>query len=279
LALGHTQKLPAFETMLKQLVAAYPTNELVTPLVKEHLQYIEKNRAQMLTRNTALLEYDPSASFFDEPQQEPQVAQARIPEIPGSPVKETKAISPSPEKAQTPVAEKEPAGVIPSEVNENLINAKKTEAKKDEVPALKPATPMKAEDPDVLPAPKPKPVNTLFSLPGAGEYYFVVNVTEARYNLSSSRFGIGQFNRTRYAGTALRHQLQEVAENQLVYVGSFKTFEEVKSYENTILPLMKDIMKIPAEHYSTFVITKEGLDKLNSRQLIDSYIEFYKNSN
>jgi hypothetical protein len=58
----------------------------------------------------------------------------------------------------------------------------------------------------------------------------------------------------------------------------FETFEAAKDYENNILPLLQSIMKVPAEQYTTFVLTKPSLDKLKNRQMIDSYIEFYKNS-
>ena len=43
-------------------------------------------------------------------------------------------------------------------------------------------------------------------------------------NLSSSRFGIGQFNRANYGGSKITHQLQEVnKENQLIFIGPFYT--------------------------------------------------------
>jgi hypothetical protein len=39
---------------------------------------------------------------------------------------------------------------------------------------------------------------------------------------------------------------------------------------------MKQIMKIPAEKYDTFYISKENLDKLADRDTINKYIEFYQ---
>jgi hypothetical protein len=38
-------------------------------------------------------------------------------------------------------------------------------------------------------------------------------------------------------------------------------------------------MKVPADKYNTFIITKDGLDKLKDSKTVNSYIEFYKNSN
>ena len=249
LAVGHTQKLPPFENVLQQLVATYPADQLITPLAKQHLQFIQENRTQMATRQTALLDFDPNApSFVDEPAPEqtaPRTAAnppTSAPATPPANVPETKGSTPA---SATPA----PA-VVPNTTAPVNSTASATKA------------------------------NSMFSLPGAAEYYFVVNVTDTRYNLSSSRFGIGQFNRTRYAGTPLRHQLQEANnENELIYIGAFNTYEDAKTYESSILPLLKDIMKIPAEHYTTFVITKESLEKLQNRQMINLYIDFYKSSN
>lgn len=231
LAVGHTKKLPAFENVLEQVVAAFPSDLLITPLVKQHLQYIQENREQMTNRSTALIDFDPSLAFFTE---EPEAPLQAV----------TQHIMPQNEPVNTPNIEESP---VP-------------------VPALTENSGSETN-------------NSQFSLPGAADYYFVINITEPRYNLSSSRFGIGQFNRSQYSGSSLKHQLQNAAnENELIYVGMFKTYEDVKAYETAILPLLNDIMKVPAAHYTTFVITKEGLDKLKNRQSINSYIEFYKNS-
>ncbi len=248
LALGHTQKLTPFENVLQQLAATYPNDLLITPLVKQHLNFIKINREQMISRPTALVDYDPTVPFFDEEptQSTPQASAGQ----------------------QAPVAVAPPAS---SEQKPRPIS--KEEKPQTSVPQQATVQP-KAEQ-----SPTAEVKESPFTLPGAADYYFVVNVTDPRYNLSSSRFGIGQFNRSKYSGSSLKHQLLEPNnENQLIYVGVFQTFEDVKAYESAILPLLKDIMKIPVEQYSTFVITKDGLEKLINREVINSYIEFYKNS-
>lgn len=246
LAVGHTQKLPAFENALNQLITAYPNDSLITPLAKEHLQYIEANRLMLAARNTALLDFDPNRPSFVE---EPEVQQAQRTATQTNPV-QTATLQQNTPQANATAQQNTAAG---PETNTPAAQSANT-------PAAASSSP--------------------FSLPGAAEYYLVINVTDPRPNLSSSRFGIGQFNRTRYQGVPLRHQLQEVNnENQLIFIGTFQTFEEAKSYENTISPVLKDIMKVPADQYTTFVITKESLEKLKNRQLIDSYTEFYKSSN
>ena len=277
LTIGHTKKLPAFEVVLEQLVTAYPDDKLITPLVKQHLEYIKANRVSMAERVTALLEYNPSEpDFVEEPvlqAQAPvqQVRQNQPAQTPAKPANETPAQS-------TPV-ESAPVVTAPTESSAQVESPPVEVPSGESVPSA-PATPA-TQQAAVAPLSQRKAfLNSQFSLPGAAEYYFVVNVLDASYNLSSSRFGIGQFNRTRYQGVAIKHQLQEVGnENQLVFVGKFDTFEDVKTYANTIEPLLRDIMKVPADKYNTFIITKDGLDKLKDPKTVNSYIEFYKNSN
>jgi hypothetical protein len=122
--------------------------------------------------------------------------------------------------------------------------------------------------------------SSIFSLPDTADYYFVVNVMGPKVTLSSSRFGIGQFNRSNYKKNVIKHQLKEVRnENQLILVGQFSSKASAKEYESNILPTMGNIMKVPAEKYNTFVITREGLEMLINVTMINKYLQFYKNSN
>lgn len=107
-------------------------------------------------------------------------------------------------------------------------------------------------------------------------YYFVINVMDNAVNLAPSRYGIGQFNRSRYARSAISHQLANVNnQNQLVYVGPFSSYTMAKEYESRIRPMLSEIMKIPQENYNTFVITKELMDTLTDDIQIRYYREVY----
>ncbi|WP_238387231.1 type IX secretion system periplasmic lipoprotein PorW/SprE [Sphingobacterium olei] len=112
--------------------------------------------------------------------------------------------------------------------------------------------------------------------PDTATYYFTVNVMDAKLNMAPSRYGIGQFNRTRYAQLAINHQLKMVnGENQLIFIGPFNTFDEVKAYESKILPMMHEIMKVPVEIYNTFVVTKEVFPSLTDGVQIKNYHQTY----
>jgi len=102
-------------------------------------------------------------------------------------------------------------------------------------------------------------------------------VASATTNLASSRFGIGQFDRANYAGLGIRHQLKAVGDSdQVIYVGHFSSFEDAKSYAKAIVPVLPDIMKVPAAKYTFFIISKENLDKLADRKTLNSYIDYYQ---
>ncbi|MHB1176715.1 MAG: type IX secretion system periplasmic lipoprotein PorW/SprE [Daejeonella sp.] len=108
-------------------------------------------------------------------------------------------------------------------------------------------------------------------------FYFVVNVSDPSANLSSSRFGIGQFNRINLPGTEIRHQLKAVSnQSQLIFVGPFSGREAAQNYFNSISPVMREVMKIPATKYSIFFINQQNLDKISDKETLDRYVEFYK---
>lgn len=238
LAVGRTQPLPAFESALQELIRKYPNDKLVTPLSREHLEYISGHREQLAQRPTALVDFDPDRQRF--------------------------AAEPEPEPVSLP---RQQAVSVPMDNNEQPEQEQPSE--NDTASDLQPE-----ENAVMQPVPAK---SSIFSLPDSASYYFVVNVMLPRANLNSSRFGIGQFNRVNYKGWDIKHQLKYSGnENQLIFVGTFNSRTAVKEYEKNILPLLGGIMKVPSDKYNTFVITQEGLDKLNSGMMLNSYLEFYK---
>jgi tetratricopeptide (TPR) repeat protein len=148
------------------------------------------------------------------------------------------------------------------------------------VPAAPPAT----KTAEITPPPVqvnpavPAKAATIFSTEVSKTYYYVIDVADASLTLSSSRFGIGQFNRGNYAGAGLRHQLTEFDNDQLIYVGNFSSFAEAKDYSDGITPQLPQIMKVPAGIYNSFIISKENFDKLLSKDLVIKYLEFFKDN-
>ena len=141
-------------------------------------------------------------------------------------------------------------------------------------PVTETSAPVKAVEVPIVAPVKDK----IFSTDISKVYYFVIDVADASLTLSSSRFGIGQFNRGNFPGGGLRHQLTEFDNDQLIYVGNFLSFAEAKSYADGITPQLKQIMKVPAGVYSSFIISKENFEKLRNRELVTRYLDFYKNN-
>ncbi|QQL50077.1 type IX secretion system periplasmic lipoprotein PorW/SprE [Mucilaginibacter ginkgonis] len=238
IAAGHNEKLTPFKADLLALIKTYPDDQLISPLVNQHLSFIAANEAELAARPVVLVDNDFTDAGFVPTSVTPTYAVVQ------QPVKQPVA-----QKA-TPAAEK---------------------------PKVKPTEPpVQQKAPVVTTAPKTPP--SIFSLRDSTHYYFVVNVASGTTNLSSSRFGFGQFNRANFdQQRGISHQLTTAGpDNQLIFVGNFNSLTEVKDYARAIIPLLPQIMKVPADKYSFFIITKENLDKLADKKLLDTYVDFYQ---
>ncbi|MDB5060665.1 MAG: hypothetical protein JWP67_508, partial [Mucilaginibacter sp.] len=237
---GHQEKLQPFKTDLELIVSKYPADKLITPLVNQHLAYINTNQAELAARPVVLSDKDVNDVAFTLPIVDKQETEYRV--------------------AYTGK-------------HEVVADVRAPEKKTGQ-----PATPAVGQLAAVQPAnPSPKAISKIFSLRDSTRYYFVVNVSTGTTNLASSRFGIGQFNRVQYQGKDIKHHLKNAGpDNQLIYVGRFNSLENVKEYARAIIPLMTEIMKTPKDKYSFFIITQENLDKLADKKTLDSYIDYYQ---
>ncbi|MFD2583270.1 tol-pal system YbgF family protein [Pedobacter vanadiisoli] len=227
IAIGRTAKIDALLTEFNLITSLYPNDKIITPLVRDHLKYIEANLDEFKQRPVALIDFDPNEPRF--------VAQATPAAVPTKPL----VI----ENPVTKTAEPSPV-------------AKPVE--------VKPADPTKSA--------------SIFSAEKSEEYYYVIDVADATLTLSSSRFGIGQFNRGNYPDNDLEHKLVELDNDQLIYITSFVDLEDAKIYESSIKGQLKNIMKVPANLYKGFIISKENFQKLTDRSRINEYLEFLKDN-
>jgi tetratricopeptide (TPR) repeat protein len=254
-AAGHQEKLQPFKTDLELIVSKYPADKLITPLVNQHLAYININQAELAARPVVLSDKDVNDGAFtlpivDKQETEYRVAYTGKHEV----VADVRAPEKKPEQPATAV---------------------------NQLPGVQPANPSVTNQPQVTDTSvKPVPlkaISKIFSLRDSTRYYFVVNVSTGTTNLASSRFGIGQFNRVQYQGKDIKHHLKNAGpDNQLIYIGRFTSLEDVKEYARAIIPIMTEIMKTPKDKYSFFIITQENLDKLANKKTLDSYIDYYQ---
>lgn len=243
IAIGRTENLDSLLAAFQKITNTYPNDSLITPLIKDHLIYINAHLNTFKQRKIALIDSDLS---------EPQIAMQ-------------KSVTPVPVTLPAPVMEKP----------------------KENTPiTLLPETTVKTTVP-VITIPKPKPdslsisapvIDSFFSKAESNIYYYVIDVASTNISLSSSRFGIGQFNRGNYAGNGLKHQLIDIAENQLIYIGNFEQLSAVKIYAENISQQLSKIMKVPADTYRSFFISKENFDKIKTIETLNRYLEFFKNN-
>lgn len=113
-------------------------------------------------------------------------------------------------------------------------------------------------------------------LPQQDTYFYTINVFNWRINLPPSRYGLGQFNRIRYRKKGINHYVKVINnENQLLYVGPFNSLAEVIDYQNKVNIFMPEIMKVPADMYNTFIITKPFLDTIADGINLFHYYQYY----
>lgn len=316
IAAGHQQKLAPFEASLQDIIATYPQDRLITPLAQQHLEYVNANRLTLAALPVVLTNDDVDEIIFSSPiankketafnrnRIAPVVVQTREEPIVQKPAAPTPAIkTPAPAPApvlKQPVTVKKDSTLIaqqpvvtpPAQSPTQPIAVKKDSTVIAQAPVVTPPAVVAQPKPDsvvatvqppvkrdtVAAAPvKPKFVSNLFNERDSTNYYYVINVSTGTQDLSSSRFGIGQFNRGTYKLNSIVHRLKFAGpNNQLIFVGPFKNLAAAKAYARAISPLMPDIMKVAKDKYSFFIITQENLNKLADKNLLDSYINYYE---
>lgn len=251
LAIGRTSTIDTLELALKDIQQKYPHNELIMPLVSQHLSYIDSNRVSLQERNIAIMDIvDGREQFVDEPilTKWPELSFGR-----------TETVAPTVRRH------------LAGNLSKNQPEIKITPFNKsvDLNNSVKVATYQQGEHTNSF--------RDLELLPDSAVYYFVIEVENAKVNLSPSRYGIGQFNRGQYPATNLIHQLKRIEDDlQLIYIGKFYSFNEANDYSTHLLGQLKSIMKIPSESYQTFLITESYLQELSDFDKVSDYLVKFK---
>jgi len=301
-AAGHQEKLEPFEQSLQDIIKTYPQDKLITPLAQQHIAFINANRLELAAMPVVLTNEDEEGQIFSSPiankketpynrnRVAPVVVQTRTEPIAQRPVTPPPTTNPVQQPATaTPTVEKpvqQPAATTPPiaqtqpAVQQTVQQTVSQPDPTQKVVTTAPVTPPVQQQPIAVtetPPTKPKFVSNLFNERDSSNYYFVLNVSTGTTDLSSSRFGIGQFNRVTYKLNSIVHRLKFAGpNNQLISVGRFNSLAAVRDYANAITPLLPQIMKVAKDKYSFFIITQENLNKLADKNLLDSYVNYYE---
>jgi tetratricopeptide (TPR) repeat protein len=252
LAIGRTSPLDTFEQELKQIKSDYPNNELITPLIEQHLSYIDSNRLSLQERKVAIMDIEAGREqFVDEP------ILTKWPELAFN--REMAAPTPTPRRNLAGNLSKNQPGIQVTPFNKK-VNLQGS----IQVAEYKPGEHVNS-------------YRDLALLPDSAVYYFVINVQHPNVNLSPSRYGIGQFNRGQYPSKNLIHQLKKIDDElQLLYIGKFFTYDEANAYAEKMVTQLKNIMKIPSASYNTFLITEQFLQGLDDFDKVNDYFIKYQ---
>lgn len=263
IAIGRTQNIDSLLFAFNSILTNYPKDQLITPLIKDHLNYINANISTFKARSIALVDFDGTEPRFITQQE--KIITPSIATIANNTIDNTKSTAIKQQSA--------PKSVVKPNEKPPIIEPK-TNLAKDSL--NKPLPLSNQKDSVNLVTPKAPIIDNLFSKAESDTYYYVIAVTDVSVSVSSSRFGVGQFNRGNFAGAGIKHQLLELDEDQLIYVGNFNNLNDVKSYSENIQSELAKIMKVPAGSYSSFYISKENFEKIKNRDTLNRYIAFFK---
>lgn len=248
LSIGRTAGIFEFKAALADLATDYPEEEVVIPLVKRHLAYIDSNESQFVNRTFALEDLD--RSYFEK-----EFALTPWPELSYS------------KEYDIPVVRRN----YDLELSKTVLSTQQSTQEKTTL------SNKSIDIGEVRFIGHENSYRDVKLFPDSANYLFVINIMHGTVNLSPSRYGIGQFNRSQYPTKNITHQLKTISdENQLIYVGVFSTFAEAKAYEEKITPLLTSIMKVPEDIYTSFIITDKVFNTFADFNHIEDYYTLYQ---
>lgn len=239
LAIGNTQKVPEFLASLDKIASTYPDDNLVTPRVKQQIDYINAHRGMFDARPTALVDKD-----GHEVVQEPHITYT-IPKAEPKQVKEEIAIP----KKEEP---KDIAPVKPEEKKEEpVVSALKPEEKKDE------------------------PAKINFSKNTNQKYFLVIDITDPKQNIAEPFSKLSQFVYGKYDPSTIKLLIRVVSNSDkfIIVSGDYYSKSDADKLMSEITNQLPKIMEGQSAEYSKFVVSEDNLKLLTSREAINQYLK------
>ncbi|HET8830351.1 MAG TPA: hypothetical protein VFM79_13475 [Pelobium sp.] len=294
LTIGHTQKTPVFLASLNQIVKNYPDNENVTPIVKQQIEFIGKNRPVFDQRPTALLSHDDNEYQYNQPQ------------LVFTPAVTETAVAPEPEKetsvAPKPTVKVEPKPIVvnkPEPIKEaEVIKPEVTIAEKEvivEEPIVEPQPELVAT-PEITPSaeiaktpevtapvviektPEPiaeKPRGLTFSTNERQRHLIVIDIEDPKQNIAQPFSRLSRYFYSKFDPSEVKLVIRVVGgtDKFVIISGNFYTKEQVDIVAEELSEKLPEIMEGQTTQYKQFVITEENLALLNDKKSIELYLK------
>ena len=242
LAIGHTQKAPAFIASLNEIVSTYPNDSVVTSLVKSQLSFIEKNKESFNNRPTALLAYDANERIADN-------KQVIIPKL-------------NPE--------------------ENIVANKTATTPEISKPITKTIEPAKQESSNSDLTPKPiepeKPKLIAFSNNVRIKHAIVIDIKNSTLNVAKPFAALTKYFYSKFDPATVNLTIRTIgSSNKLITVrAQFNTKEQAEKALAELRPSLKDILSLDAKEYASFVISEANLLLINNSESLNQYLNYNK---
>lgn len=282
LAIGHTQKTPAFLRSLNQIVQNYPDNQSITPLVQHQISFVMKNKAVFDQRPTALLAHDdneynqPALVFLPAeeatPVAPPVVAKTETPKptiVKAEPIIETKVTA----KPKAVVVVEKPAVEKIAEVKPVVKLApeikKPTEVAKPVVEIPKPAI---VEKPVVPIVEKPK--DMVFDMNERETHAIVIDINDPKQNVAVPFSFISQYLYSKRDPSSVKMLIKVIGTSHkfiIINMGLANKAEAELAMDdlNVALPYL---MKDQTSQYKVFTISEDNLKLLTTAEAVNQYL-------
>lgn len=263
LAIGNTEKVPAFLVSLDGILRSYPDDDQITPRVKQQIDFIARNRAAFDQRPTAIISYDANAPIIDEN------VTFVIPKV-----EDTKpVIKEEPKKEAIPEVKKEE---VKGEPVKPIIVTPKIEEPKKEIIADVKKEEIKTK-PEAEPKLEPeKPAGINFSQDLSQKHFIVFDFTDAKQNISQVFSRLSQYFYKNYDPSTVQLLIRGVGTTDkfIIINKDFYSKGEAAVVLDALNEQLPKIMEGQSYDYFKFVVSESNLQLLKNREAIDQYLKF-----
>jgi tetratricopeptide (TPR) repeat protein len=255
LAIGNTQKVPAFLVSLDGIIKTYPDDNQITPRVKQEIDFIAKNRTAFDQRPTALISYDANAPSIDGNVTLiiPKVEEPKL------------VIKEEPKKEVTADFKKEEIKAEP--IKPAIITPKVEEPKKEIIAEIKKG--------EVKSEPK-KPSGISFSEDLSQKHVIIFDFTDPKQNISPAFSSLSQYFYKNYDPTTVKLLIRGVGTTDkfIIISNNFYSKKEAVIVLDALNEQLSKIMEGQSNDYFKFVVSESNLQLLTTREAVDQYLKF-----
>jgi hypothetical protein len=255
LAVGNTQKLPAFLASLNNIVKNYPENEDITPTIKKQIDFIDKNKSVFELRPTALTSYDANDRILSEKEViiMPKVEQ---------PKGQLLTKSPEIKKVEQPKAE-----------DSKSVLAKIPEVKKEEPIVQQPiAAPVIVTPVEAIPE---KPKTIIFSENERQKHLIVIDINDPAVNIAKPFSKVSQYFYSKFDQSNINIVIRVVdrTDKFIIINGEFYSKVEAAKVLADLEEKLPELMEGLKNQYRKFVVSESNLKLLLNKDAVEQYIK------